>query len=113
MTELGDLAPPIVSAATGLHGYRTGRQRGQEGQKLAAAQPLAKHNSARAVGPMELKDVLGEIEAGRSHRVHGRLLAWALTPPLWHAEAVRGVHTIRPLELLRHTFEDGGDLDLP
>src|SRR4051795_13256144 len=28
--------------------------------------------------------------------VHGRLLKWALTPPLWHAEAVGGVHTIRP-----------------
>src|SRR4051794_30825421 len=98
MTELGDLTAPIMSAATRLQGHCAGRQRGQEGQKLAAAQPLAKHNSARAVGPMELKDVLGEIEADGAHRVHGRLLAWALTPPLWHAEAVRGVHTIKPCE---------------
>src|SRR5215211_5810079 len=45
---------------------------------------------------MELKDVLGEIEADGAHLVHGRLLAWALTPPLWHADAVGGVHTIRP-----------------
>src|SRR3954466_4586376 len=90
MTELGDLAPPIVSAATGLHGYRTGRQRGQERQQLAPAQLLAKDHRARAVGPMELKDVLGEIEADGAHRVHGRLLAWALTPPLWHADAVGG-----------------------
>src|SRR5215207_11704128 len=29
----------------------------------------------------------------------GRLLEWALTPPLWHAEAVGGVHTIRPPHL--------------
>src|SRR3954464_6835771 len=93
MTELGDLAAPIVSAATGLHGYRTGRQRGQERQQLAPAQPLAKDHSARAVGSMELKDVLGEIEADGAHRVHGRLLEWALTPPLWHADAVGGVHT--------------------
>src|SRR3954471_14540555 len=98
MTELGDLAPPIVSAATGLHGYRTGRQRGQERKQLAPAQLLAKDHRARAVGPMELKDVLGEIEADGAHRVHGRLLEWALTPPLWHAEAVRGVHTIKPCE---------------
>src|SRR4051812_14804936 len=25
-----------------------------------------------------------------SNLVHGRLLEWALTPPLWHAEAVGG-----------------------
>src|SRR5215218_8799892 len=25
-------------------------------------------------------------------RVHGRLLEWSLTPPLWHAVAVGGVH---------------------
>jgi hypothetical protein len=42
---------------------------------------------------MELKDVLGEIEADGADLVHGRLLEWALTPPLWHAEAVGGVHT--------------------
>src|SRR3954469_2121627 len=41
---------------------------------------------------MELKDVLGEIEADGANLVHGRLLEWALTPPLWHAEAVGGVH---------------------
>jgi hypothetical protein len=47
---------------------------------------------------MELKDVLGEIEADGAHLVHGRLLEWALTPPLWHADAVGGVHTIRPAQ---------------
>src|SRR4051794_17190229 len=45
---------------------------------------------------MKLKDVLGEIESDGANLVHGRLLKWALTPPLWHAEAVGGVHTIRP-----------------
>src|SRR5689334_6843097 len=97
MTELGDLAPPIVSAATRLQGDRAGRQRGQERKQLAPAQLLAKDHSARAVSPMELKDVLGEIEADGAHLVHGRLLEWALTPPLWHADAVGGVHTITPV----------------
>src|SRR4051794_11717668 len=96
MAELGDLAAPVVGAATGLHGHRAGRQRCEERQKLAAAQLLAKDHRARAVSPMELKDVLGEIEADGANLVHGRLLEWALTPPLWHAEAVGGVHTIRP-----------------
>src|SRR3954471_18039163 len=98
MTELGDLAPPIVSAATRLHGHRAGRQRGQEREQLAPAQLLTKDHRTRAVGPMKLKDVLGEIESDGANLVHGRLLKWALTPPLWHAEAVGGVHTIRPLK---------------
>src|SRR4051794_24421484 len=63
VAELGDLAAPIMRAATGLHGHRAGRQCGQERQKLAAAQLLAKDHRARAVSPMELKDVFGEIEA--------------------------------------------------
>jgi len=65
---------PIVSAATGLHGYRAGRERCEERQKLAAAQLLAKDHRARAVGPMELKEVLGAIESNGAHLVHGRLL---------------------------------------
>src|SRR3954453_21268092 len=98
MTELGDLAPPVVGAATRLHSHRTGRQRGQEREELAAAQLLAKDHRTRAVGPMKLKDVLGEIESDGADLVHGRLLKWALTPPLWHAEAVGGVHTIRAFD---------------
>ena len=54
---------------------------------------MAKDHRTRAVGSVQLKDVLGEIEADGAHWVHGRLLEWALTPPLWHAEAVGGVHT--------------------
>src|SRR4051794_26255382 len=67
-------------------------QQTQERQKLAAAQLLAKDHRARAVGPMELKDVLGEIEADGAHLVHGRLREWPATPSLWPAEAVGGVH---------------------
>src|SRR3954469_14493556 len=94
MTELGDLAPPIVSAATRLHGYRAGRQRCQERQKLAPAQLLAKHNSSRPVSPVQLKDVLGEIQSDGAYLVHGCLLKWPATPSLWHADAAGGVHTI-------------------
>jgi hypothetical protein len=65
VAELGDLATPVVSAATGLQGHGTGRQRCEERQKLAAAQLLAKDHRARAVSPMELKDVLGKIESER------------------------------------------------
>src|SRR5215212_11850822 len=94
MTELGDLAAPVVGARAGLQGHRAGRERGQERQKLAATQLLAKDHRARAVGPMELKDVLGKIEADGAHLVHGRLLEWPATPSLWHTTAAGGVHTI-------------------
>jgi hypothetical protein len=73
-SELGDLAAPVVGARAGLLGHRAGRERCQEHQKLAATQLLAKDHHARAVGSMELKDVLGEIEADGADLVHGRLL---------------------------------------
>src|SRR3954466_6802361 len=65
-----------------------------EREQLAAAQLLAKHNSSRAVGSVQLKDVLGEIQSDGAHLVHGRLLEWPATPSLWHTTAAGGVHTI-------------------
>src|SRR4051794_21415285 len=94
VAELGDLAAPIMRAATGLHGHRAGRKCCEERQKLGAAQLLAKDNSSRAVGSVQLKDVLGEIQSDGAHRVHGRLLEWPGTPSLWHTTAAGGVHTI-------------------
>src|SRR3954470_24026351 len=38
---------------------------------------------------MQLKDVLGEIEADGAHRVHGCLLAWPAAPSLWHTRSGR------------------------
>src|SRR5918993_588044 len=95
VAELDDLATPRGSAATRLQGHRAGGQGCQERKKLAAPQLLAKHNSSRAVGPMKLKDVLGEIQSNGAHLVHGRLLEWVATPSLWHADAAGGVHTIK------------------
>src|SRR3954468_24245830 len=62
---------------------------------------FAKDNSSRAVGSVQLKDVrrdpvrqlkdvLGEIQSDGADLVRGRLLEWALPPPLWHADAVGG-----------------------
>src|SRR3954468_6469298 len=45
-----------------------------------------------AVGSVQLKDVLDEIQSDGAHRVHGRLLEWPAAPSLWHTEAVGGVH---------------------
>jgi hypothetical protein len=85
-----------VSAATRFQGHRAGRERCQEREELAAAQLLAKDNSSRAVGSVQLKDVLGEIQSDSAHLVHGRLREGPATPSLWHNTAAGGVHTIRP-----------------
>src|SRR4051812_2041112 len=85
--------PPVMGARTSLQGHRAGRERCQERQKLGAAQLLAKDNSSRAVGSVQLKDVLGEIQSDGAHLVHGRLLEWPATPSLWHTKAAGGVHT--------------------
>src|SRR3954464_3515996 len=94
VAELGNLASPKVSAATRFQGHRAGREGCEERENLAAAQLLAKHNSSRAVGSVQLKDVLGEVETDGAHLVHGRLLEWPATPSLWHTRAAGGVHTI-------------------
>src|SRR4051794_16005362 len=94
VAELGDLAPPVMGARTSLQGHRAGRKCCEERQKLGAAQLLAKDNSSRAVGSVQLKEVLGEIQSDGAHLVHGRLLEWPATPSLWHTTAAGGVHTI-------------------
>src|SRR4051794_38593602 len=105
VAELGNLAAPKVSAATCFQGHRAGREGCKERENLAAAQLLAKDNSSRAVGSVQLKDVLGEIQSDGAHLVHGRLLEWALTPPLWHADAVGG----RPHHQARRRTDRSGE----
>src|SRR3954447_5626326 len=97
--------PPVVGARTRLQGHRAGRQCGQEREELAAAQLLAKDHRARAVSPMQLKDVLGEIQSDGAHLVHGRLLEWPATPSLWHTTAAGGVHTITAARRTIQGFE--------
>ena len=42
--QLGDLACPVVSARARLHGNKTARLRGEEGEHLIAPQPLAEQD---------------------------------------------------------------------
>src|SRR5215207_7233069 len=72
-----------------------------------------KGHRARAVDTVQSKDVLGGIEADGADLVHGRLLEWALTPPLWHAEAVGGVHTIKPRTLAHPATERAATTSAP
>ncbi|MBV8096213.1 MAG: transposase [Acetobacteraceae bacterium] len=43
---------------------------------------------------MCLKHPLRNIQSNSANLSHGRLLEWHATPPLWHSDAVGGVHPI-------------------
>jgi hypothetical protein len=94
MTEAHKLASPMMRTTTRLHSHCAARQSGEEVWKLIAPQLPPKHNSSNAVRTVQLKDMLRDIQSDRGNLTHGRLLEWLATPPLWHTDAVGGVHPI-------------------
>ncbi len=94
MAEPADLAAPVVRARAGFHGDGAGRQGCKELQHLAPPQLPAEDDRSRCVGAVRLKHVLRQIQSDGADLPHGRLLEWPATPPLWHDDAVRGVHPI-------------------
>jgi DDE superfamily endonuclease len=84
----------VVRARAGLHGDGAGRQGREELQHLAAPQLLAEDNRSRRIGAVGLKHVLRKVQSNGANLSHGRLLQWLATPPLWHTDAVGGVHPI-------------------
>tara|TARA_R110002124_G_scaffold276871_2_gene447842 strand:- start:2606 stop:3406 length:801 start_codon:yes stop_codon:yes gene_type:complete len=72
MAQLADLAPPKMSAATGLHRDDTGRKLTEELQNLCPSQLLAQSGTASAISPMHLKYVLRQIEPDRDNLQHDR-----------------------------------------
>ena len=71
--QLGDLTCPVMSARARLHGDKTARLRGEEGEHLIAPQPLAEQDSAGGTCPVCLEHVLGQIQSDRANFRHGRL----------------------------------------
>lgn len=66
------LASPVVSAGTGLNADEAGRQVREEGSNLVALQLLAQHCFPALVDPVNLENVLGQIEADRRNLHGGR-----------------------------------------
>src|SRR3954449_3733725 len=71
--QLGDLACPVVSARARLHGDKTARLRGEEGEHLIAPQLLAELDRAGDTCRVCLEHVLGQIQSDRANFCHGRL----------------------------------------
>jgi len=90
MAKLADLAPLEVSAATGFHRDNARRQLPEKLQHLRSPQLLAQNPPARAIGPMDLKHILRQIESDRDNLRHDRSPLWILADPPWHRDAVCG-----------------------
>src|SRR3954453_7689599 len=71
--QAGDLACPVVSARARLHGHKTARLRGEEGEDLIAPQLLAEQDRAGGTCRVCLEHVLGQIQSDRANFCHGPL----------------------------------------
>jgi hypothetical protein len=49
---------------------------------------------AGRIRPMRLENVLRDVQSDRASLSHGRFLKWLVDTPLWHVEAVEGVHPV-------------------
>ena len=63
MSEIGQLACPMMRRAAGFHADQAGRNLAEELEHLLAAQLPVDDDLAIAIGAMDLEDILGEIDA--------------------------------------------------
>jgi hypothetical protein len=75
MPATSDLTRFEVSGAAGLNADNTGRQSGKETRDLAPTQPSAQNHSPGPVNPVELENMLREIDPDGANLVHGWLLS--------------------------------------
>jgi hypothetical protein len=73
MPELDQLARPVMRGATRLDADQARRQFGKKWQHLRPPKRLANHSLAGRVNTVNLKNVLGQVEADRSNLHSGWL----------------------------------------
>ncbi len=97
MTELADLARPVVCAGTGLDADQAGRQVGEEFEHLAAAKLSGDERLAMGIDAVHLEHGLGKVEADRGH-VHAPV-SWltSIAPPAVTADRVDQLNTLANL----------------
>ena len=71
MTKCRQLACPEVGRGAGLHADQAGRQPGEKGHHLAAAEASLEDDVACRVDAMHLEDMLGQVEAD-GRKLHRR-----------------------------------------
>src|SRR5262249_60610066 len=91
VSELGQLASPIVGCGTGLHPDQAWRQRCEERDHLAAPQLLSDNDLLSCIDAMNLEYVLGDIQTHRGNlHVDGSLGDSLATITLWQFVAGSG-----------------------
>jgi len=76
MAKLDQLARPMMGRTAGFHTDKTLGQLGEEGQHVLAAERRGDDHPPRSVNAMNLKNMLGQIEAnGRDRRQIGDRLS--------------------------------------
>jgi hypothetical protein len=91
VAQLADLAASVVGTAARLHRHNTGPQLAEEGQHLIPSQLLAQLRSPERVRPMDLKNILRQVEPNRGSIQYDRPPLWILADPPWHIDAVGGL----------------------
>jgi hypothetical protein len=79
MPATSDLARPEVRSAAGLNANNTGWQSGKEARDLAPTQPSAQNDSPEPVNPVELENMLREIDPDGANLAHGWLLSLVIS----------------------------------
>ncbi len=74
MAQRRQLPRPVVARAAGLHADQTGLELAEERHHLAPAQRPADDNLSRLIDSVDLKNVLGQIEADGANIHNGWLL---------------------------------------
>jgi hypothetical protein len=81
MAKLDQLARPMVGRTAGFHTDKTLGQLGEEGHYVLAPECLGDDHPPRSVNAMNLKNMLGQIEAnGRDRRQIGDRLSHGRAP---------------------------------
>ena len=94
MSHALQLAGPVVRAATGFHPHQARRKVDEELGNLRAFELLLDHCLAVIINTVNLKHLLGQVDADGSNLHDGRSFCvqrnGGLTPPLLHIECEEG-----------------------
>jgi len=64
---------PVVSRRASLDANQARRQCPEESNDIVTAQPAAAHNRASTIDPVDLEDMLGDVQPNCGNLLRGRL----------------------------------------
>src|SRR6516165_12689521 len=107
MTQLSDLARPVVRAGTGFHRNDAPGLRCYETEKLRASDALAEQHMPGSIRSMQVEHVLRDVQTDRGSLLHGRLLRWQFDTATLAHRCRRGASTPSPTAADFSMIQDG------